>query len=346
MFLGQSLTLLILLVINSRVLYLHHVKRDSIVMLAPLGLVLSLLLVLAWGINYFNLVIIALALFTIIINIRAMLRYSEKLFLDIYSLMMKIGSITLTVIIIALFLFSIITHPVNQNNKKLNIEINTERLEGNFRTGFSKQKAFSKANIILTEISPLGEKLSNHVILFIPDVRGDSAAYMPFLKLLASNSFTVLTADFYTNDCNWFTGIKNTRICRNFFIQDEYFNMNENFKKNQNDYIYNYYMETEQLVKTARERYGKDCNFFLIGDSLSGRAVKQFAERNSSSISGSFNLEAISEYKAAGFGMVEQTDFITAKRLNLKRDKNCTTPNLLVTQTLPEIYNSFLGGTK
>ncbi|MBR5646459.1 MAG: hypothetical protein IKX23_07480 [Treponema sp.] len=346
MFLGQLLTLLILLFINSRVLYLHHVKRDSIVMLAPFALILSILLVLAWGINYFNLLIIVLTFLTVIINIRAMLRYSEKLFLDIYSLLMKIGSITLAAVTIVLILFSVIIHPVNLSNKKLNLTVTTEKLEGNFRTGFSKQRAFSKANIILTEISPKDEKLSNHVILFVPDIRGDSSAYMPFLKLLASNDFTVLTADFYTNDCSWFTGIKNTKFCRNFFIQDEYFNFNDDYKKKQNDFIYNYYMETEHLVKTARERYGTDCNFFLIGDSLSGKAVKQFAEKNNTDISGSFNLEAVSDYKSAGFGMVEQTDYITARRLNLKRDKNCTTPNLLVTQTLPEIYNSFLGGTK
>ena len=42
-----------------------------------------------------------------------------------------------------------------------------------------------------------------NVVVFVSDKRGDSAAYKPYLQLLAANGYTVCTFDFYTEDCQW-----------------------------------------------------------------------------------------------------------------------------------------------
>ncbi len=342
MFTSQLLIILLLFLINIRVLILHHIKRDSWVMLVPLSLILSLLLILAWGINLLNMIIVLLAFLTLICNIRALFRYSEKLFIDIYSPLMKIASIILSIFAIIIFIYAITIRPVNIKTKKSGVTITTQRYEGNSRIGFTKQKAFSKTNADVYEIAPEENKSTSHVAVLIPDCCGDVNSYIPYMYELAKNGITVLSANLYTNDITWFEDYRNNKMFRKFYLIDEYFNQPENYKKNHKVYVYNKIAETKALVNIAKEKYGKDCTIFLIGDGISGEAVKQFTENNLDNVIDYYSINQIPDYKSSGFGFVEQTNIFIAKKLNLIRDKDSLIPKNISLKTVPVINRAFL----
>ena len=53
-FYGEILIFSMLLLTNGRILFLKRAKKDAIVMLAPLALLLSILQIIAWGVDFFT----------------------------------------------------------------------------------------------------------------------------------------------------------------------------------------------------------------------------------------------------------------------------------------------------
>ena len=50
-FYGELLVIILLLVANGRIIFIKNVKKDSLVMLSPLGFLLSIIQILNWGLD-------------------------------------------------------------------------------------------------------------------------------------------------------------------------------------------------------------------------------------------------------------------------------------------------------
>ena len=92
-FYGELLVFALLFITNLRVFFVEHVRRDPLVILAPFTFIIAILQILAWGIDLFTVLGLFIALLVLLSNFHAIFRYSERLYIDHYSPLMKAWAI-------------------------------------------------------------------------------------------------------------------------------------------------------------------------------------------------------------------------------------------------------------
>lgn len=338
-----ELVIYCILIINTARVFLNKsVKHDSLVILAPIAIILAVANCFANGISMFEIQLVLLAILVFCLNIPAFIRNRNKLFIDYYSIPMKISCGIASFLILLSFIFCSINREVTVNVKKSNISERSIAYEGSFKNGFTEPEIFSHRTAFFHEYkSNLIIDSSKNVVVFISDKRGDSAAYKPYLQLLAANGYTVCTFDFYTNDLNWNYQSKFYKATRSYHLCNESLNKPEEFSKNLAGYKYNVYVECKGMIPLLQEIYGKDCKFFFVSDGFSSEIVKKFVAENPELSTGSFYLDSIPEYKTTGYGCVEMTNPLVAKKLGEKRDKHGFITKYLVLKTSNAIRNAW-----
>ena len=105
---GELLIFAMLMVTNLRVFFVRHVRRDPLVVLAPFTFILSILQIVAWGIDIVSAFAFILALLVLFSNFHAIFRYMESLYVDHYSALMKVWAVctvSLSILAIAVLIF-------------------------------------------------------------------------------------------------------------------------------------------------------------------------------------------------------------------------------------------------
>ena len=92
-FYGELLVIILLLVANGRILFIKNAKKDSLVMLSPFAFLLSIIQILNWGVDIVTLLTLVLSILVLLSNFHALFRYSERLYIDHYSILMKFWSV-------------------------------------------------------------------------------------------------------------------------------------------------------------------------------------------------------------------------------------------------------------
>jgi len=337
-FYGELLIFILLLITNLRVFFVNHVRRDPLVVMAPFTCVIAILQVLSWGVDVFTILAFVISVFVLLSNFHAMFRYSERLYIDHYSLVMKIwAAFTIAISLIAI-VGMIIFAPIEIHSQKAGIAESRIRYKGNFKTGFEKARSFSVADVIFYEYK-LAEKPdsepvpSKGTILFIPDKRGETAGYKPYLQLLAKQGYTVCSADFYVDDCKWMHSLEDIKILRRFAMTAHSLANNQWFMAQREFYTYNVSLELNTLNTIMKEQYGQDCKYYLVSDVMGNTAIKDFEKKNPEVSIGTFCLDSIGDYPTAGYGCIQQTDPLLAVYLGYARDSKLEVPNLLVNKT-------------
>ena len=142
-FYGELLVFALLLITNLRVFFVHHVRRDPLVVLAPFTFVISVLQILAWGIDLFTVLGVFIALLVLLSNFHAIFRYSERLYIDHYSPLMKVWAILTITVSAAALAAAVYFAPVEQNIRKFGISEKQYLYKGSFRSGFEEAGPFS-----------------------------------------------------------------------------------------------------------------------------------------------------------------------------------------------------------
>lgn len=337
---GQIIIYLFIILNASRVFFSKHIKKDSMVILAPLSCVLAFLNILAYGLHGISIQLFAIASLSVVINIHALLRYSEKLFIDRFSLVMKGFCAVIILFSIISGIFLLANSPVEVKRKSLKIKVTNSYYEGSFRNGFTSAEIFSKKTAYFTEYrkTTIGNNPRN-VIVFVADKRGDSPAYKPYLELLANNGFIVCTCDFYTDDSEW--GIlNNDRIRRSFELTQK--SLKEDpYKDNRTKYEYNVTNECKALLPILEEHYGQNCTYFFVADGIASKPVKEFVASLGEKVCGSFYLDTIPEFTTTGYGCIDMTNPFIAHKLDVKKDKTAFIPKYLAKKTTEAIYEAW-----
>lgn len=336
-FYGELLIYVLLLLTNLRVFFVKHVRRDQLVSLSPFTLLISILQIIAWGIDLFTFLALIISILVFLSNFHALFRYTERLYVDHYSPLMKIWASFTVTISAAAIAGILIFAPVEIKSEKMNISETSQRYTGNFRTGFEEASLISKTNLILYKFTPEQKPGSytpiKGLVLFIPDKRGETVKYKPYLQLLAKEGYTIYSADFYADDGKWIHNWQDSRLCRRIFMTYYGLSDNQKFMSQREFYTYNYKQELKILSSIMEKECGYWQKYYLISDVLANTALEDYVKENPAKVAGIFNLDSISEYKSAGYGCIEQTDPITARQFNLTRDPEMFTPKLLVLRT-------------
>ena len=341
-FYGELLVIILLLVANGRILFIKNAKKDSLVMLSPFAFLLSIIQILNWGVDIVTLLTLVLSILVLLSNFHALFRYSERLYIDHYSILMKFWSVLTILLSLVLLAGTIYFRPVEYDSQKLGITENVIRYEGSFRSGFEEASNIKIANLFLSEFKPEGNenRSPKQVILFIPDKRGDTYYYKPYLQHLAREGFVVLSADFFCSDCRWRHSIGDLKICRRTAMVIDYLIKPQRFMMQKEFYTYNILQELGAMNKLIAERYGEDTKIFIVTDQMGTVAAQNFMSKNQERITDIYDLATIPEYKTSGFGVIAQTDGIPAMMMNVPRDKEGFYTKYMVMQTKKAIFNS------
>ena len=341
-FYGELLVIILLLVANGRIIIIKNVKKDSLVMLSPLAFVLSIIQILNWGLDLITGLTLFLALLVLLSNFHALFRYSERLYIDHYSILMKAWSGITIILALALLAATIFFKPIEYDNNKLGITESQERYEGSFRSGFTQASNVKMANLFLSEFKPQGSENQRprEIVLFIPDKRGDTYYYRPYLQHLAREGFTVLSGDFFCSDCRWRHSIGDLKIARRTAMVIDYFINPQKFMMQKEFYTYNIMQELTALKTIIEERYGPEVKLFIVTDTMATVAAQDFMEKNPDKVKAIYDLATIEEYKTAGFGIAAQTDGILAMLLKVPRDKDGFYTKYMVMQTKKQIMRA------
>ncbi len=347
-FYGELLVFALLFITNLRVFFVQHVRRDPLVVLAPFTFLVAILQIFAWGIDLFTVLGLLIALFVLLSNFHAIFRYLEHLYIDHYSPLMKVWA-AFTLIISAIALSATIYFaPVEQNARRIGISENQYHYKGSFRSGYEKAGPFSSKALTLFEFSPeknlkdgnnsSNSRFNNLIILFVPDKRGDTENYKPYLQQLAASGATVYSADFFADDGQWLHSIADKKILRRMVMVFQSVTNKNKFDSQKEYYSYNISQEYSVLIPLLQELYGSEKKFFFITDFMADIAADDFKKKNPAAVAGIFKLTNIEEYKSSGYGCIEQTDPLLAMALGLKRDRSLATPKLLAEKTI-EVLN-------
>ena len=333
-FYGELLVFALLLITNLRVFFVHHVRRDPLVILAPFTFIVAILQIFAWGIDAFTTLGLLIALFVLLSNFHAIFRYMERLYIDHYSPLMKVWAVFTILISLAAIAATIYFAPVEQNAAKLGILENKYYYKGSFRSGFDEAGPFNQKAMTLYEFTPQREKFQELIVLLAPDKRADTENYTPYLQELASRGITVYSADFFADDGLWLHSIGDKKILRRLIMVIQSMTNKLKFTSQKEYYSYNISQEYSVLVPMLRERCGENKKFLLITDFMADIAAEDLQKKNPELIAGVLKLSSIAGYEASGYGCIEQTDPLLAMTQGLKRDCMLTTPKLLADKTI------------
>lgn len=342
-FYGELLVFVLLFITNLRVFFVHHVRRDPLVVLAPFTFIVAIFQILAWGIDAFTTLGLLIALFVLLSNFHAIFRYMERLYVDHYSVLMKVWAVFTIMISAVALAATIYFAPVESSKRTLKISANPTYYKGSFRSGFEEARPFDSKALTLWEYGPEknenGTPVSQNVIVLLtPDKRGDTVNYVPYLEQLALSGVQIFSADFYADDGRWLHSIGDKKVLRRLVMVIQSMLNRQTFEAQREYYSYNVSQEYEVLIPLLRSRFGADKKVLLITDFMADIAADDYAKKNPDVIAGVLKLTNIEEYKTSGYGCIEQTDPLLAMAQGLRRDKSLATPKLLAAKTV-EVLN-------
>lgn len=344
--LGELLILFLLILNCSRMFFLKYGKVDSLTILAPICVILSVLQILAWNANFFSIILLIISVFAFFVNFRALLRFLSRLYVDHYSAAFKTGAMIVLILSVCEVAAIIYFFPANFNLSRRNVKKETIRLSGSFSGGFEKSGFFSISDGTVFKYEPKNktteseskadetnetetnepiatENPAKNPIIIIPDKRADSESYEPLAILLAEKGFTVYSADFYSNDLRWFHNAADSKYLRRMFMRFDYRKNPVQFNAKKEFFSYNSGKEIEAIVKFA-ENENPGEKVFVISDWMSENALEDFAKQNKERVSGTMKLSEQAEYKTKGFGFVHFTEpfieYIFAPQKNLSEN--------------------------
>ncbi|MBQ6028927.1 MAG: hypothetical protein IJL24_05290 [Treponema sp.] len=123
---GEILALSMLLVLNARVFWTRQTRIDALSLLGPFSVLTIILSAFAWGLRSANIAILALSLVCAVINYRSLVRFSQQLFVDSYSLKFFITSVILLIATIFLLFVEISGRPVRLQTRRYNVDVQRE----------------------------------------------------------------------------------------------------------------------------------------------------------------------------------------------------------------------------
>lgn len=160
--LAQILVVSLLIISNSRAFFLKKVKSDNLSIIPLISIIISILNILAFGINPLENLIFLLSFFTCLWNVRAFIRFTNGLVIDHFGPWFKFISIINLIFSLAVLVFVIIFMPIKDNKKKFNVNVLVQNYKGDFKNGFEKTDfPFDKKSLTIYEISKNPEKSEN-----------------------------------------------------------------------------------------------------------------------------------------------------------------------------------------
>ena len=358
-FLAQVLILLLIFVCNMRFFIIKKARVDSFAAFAPIALIISICTLVCFGFSLLNLSLFLLALLVFFTNFRAVIRLSDKLIVDSYSVSFRISSVLSLVLTFVLAADIIYVMPVHYTLKEFSATKKQYSLTGPLSNIRIKENSFSgektTGELFLykpdtqDEIS-LKRYAENPVLLFLPGIRANVKNYEPYFLVLVQKGFTVLSADLYNSELKFLSNDSENPLAKALldskFFRRFYANHLEKADPEKAAKIF----EDEKtfaskkysvVTKLALELLGDDTKIFYITDGVDFDSIyaviDEYNTEPYSNAKGFYSLNRVSEYKSSGYGFIEQTDVLLARKKGLGRENKFFIPRYAANKTIESI---------
>lgn len=195
---SQLLVLLLLFLVCSRVFWIKGDRRDTFAVLAPLAVLLSVLIFIAWDITFPSFCVFVLSVIVCIENMHSLSRLFHNMVTDYYSPLLVVCSIINLVLIVVVATGIILLRPVPVPLDELRVYEEKSLLEGSVTGGFyPRNGVFHSIDVVISRMVP------DHVpagqlpfVLWVTDPRQTEEQIRPVAARLAARGYEVITADF------------------------------------------------------------------------------------------------------------------------------------------------------
>jgi len=343
---GELLCYGLLVILCGRIFFIKGEKIVSITVLAPLVLLLSVLQIVAWGAGLPELIILLLSILTFTANIHALVRFFQHLYVDRYSPLFYIASVILLLCTLAAAAGTVCFRPVPSRPADFGVTVQKKLLTGSVGSGFTVRSHFREKNTgVLWTFTPSDSTtMKKTIIIFSPDKRADTARYMPYLLLLAQAGYPVITADLYSPGVRWISPFFDTSPLRRSAMIYLSLQKPDVFEALGRNFTGNMINEYSALIDIGTHLFGSATRFFLVGDGMGNGALKAVFEKYPYQAAGVWSLDAVGEYKTAGYGCIEQTAPVLAAIFGMKRDSSLFIPRYMALKTRQAVTGK--GGVK
>lgn len=361
-FLSQFLALFLLFVSGIRIFFLKNPRVDCFAVFSPFAFIVSIINFFCFGVSFFNLVIFLISLACFFTNFRSVLRLRSKLIVDHYSTAFLISTIFELILILISLAFLILLRPVKLVPQKFEAKkteyfltgnsISSVRIKSDFFDDLIKGRRTTGNLFVYEPELESKDKINseiyseNPILIFAGSAGGQVLNYEPYFLFLAQKGFTVLAADFYTNDTKIFEpNLKNgflknhadSKFLRYFYTQVLKIFDEDEFTHLKKEEVKNAPAKYNTLSKIAGGLFGLDRKIFYLVDGIDFDTIFSVVEQNKNA-SAFYSLNRIDEYKTSGFGFIEQTDpLFAAAEFDLKRDSSLFIPRYAANKTMENI---------
>lgn len=338
--LSNLLVLFMLFIGNARFLIARHTKKDSLSILPFAGLFVAVINVLVFALTIENCVILILAFFSSVWNVRAVLRMLSEVIIDQYEIKLKlicsINAILSAVCIAGVIYF----RPMDFSRTKSPVSQETLLYSGTLQTGFSRiSRPFVLTDVKVLHFEPQ-ENTSHATVLFVPPSTATAELYTGFFQKLARSGFSVYAADFYTDSAGLGKRWTDSRIFKTCIAVKRKLSGTETDVQQEK-----LTLETEFWSLLSICISSKKDAVFLVTDDDPHNAMESVMRKSMGTVSGCFDLSYINDYPTKGFGPVENSYPLLGAVLGVQPDRSGYMSSHLGTGTASFI-NSQLAGSR
>ncbi|WP_428770430.1 hypothetical protein V1L52_00970 [Treponema sp. HNW] len=206
-FIGEIFVLLLLIPVLTRPLFKKQKYADSIVMVSPLCIVLSIVLIVVYGLSWSRIITGAFSILVLLTNMRALQRFGSRLYVDYYSLAFRIAAAVETLLIVCTLVVFFFFRPSVPS-------LYPERTvyTGSFTHGFTAGYGlFRRINLVTYRYGNCdsGKSVQDRpLVVFLPDTYTTAEDSQVRLSACTQKGISVFTGDFYVDDGGIAGGIR------------------------------------------------------------------------------------------------------------------------------------------
>lgn len=322
-----ELMLLLLLAIScARVIFTRPAQMDPLATVPLVTFVFSILNVLAFGLSVTSGVVMLLAFFVTIWNVRALLRFSANLVVDHYGVLFTLVSLLNLLLAAACIVLLVLYRPVKiDREKKYAVKMETTEYTGGFDQGFVEyEKPFEPKTLFVRHYYSTdaafvsSSSAAAKTVVFIPGECSTLDYYEPFFVKLAHDGFNVYAGEFFGKEAGWFDSILDFKPLRRAALSRVKNNDAERYAEVVKNKSAHFARQYEALLLVLN--LDPDGLIAVVGDGLQNDAYGKISNTESSGVDVFFDFSQVRQYKTPGYGPIDATCPLLAKLLGFERD--------------------------
>ena len=358
LFLSLFLIIFVLFFVTLRIfvpkIYTRYQKYDSLAVLPIIILIISILLLNAFGLTHSILIAIALSLVIFLSNLRNFYNLCIGLDRDDYHPLFKVVSLIQNILLLIFLIILIIYFPTILKTQKSQSMI----FYGSHKAGFFEktnllEKTTAKLDLynaiyeeeekstVETEISTEEteteqiiqetqkteeqivekEKPSPKNVIYLSDVFVTTQDAQGTLSYLADKGYNVFAFSFF-DKLNYFNNFMDSKTYSPFFLRYEYKNKSENLQKNKEMFVHQKITEFTSIL-TMMEKFGQ-LPVYILAEGNCIPAAEEIQQKYPQAVLGIYkiNVDDKIEGYIDGFANIQQTKPLESAIIKLPKNRS------------------------